>query len=259
MGRHRGTEVGRAFVTDGGGGVVLVIDLKTYAVLGSVPAADDADGIVFDPASNHVFVTCGDAQVLVPISVDVDPKSGKADAAIELRGKPEFLVSDGQGKLYVNIADKAQIAVVDTKSMKVVGRFSTEPGERPTGMAMDRAKGRLYVGCRNKKMIVMDAKNGAILADLPIGPGVDATAFADGTGWASCVDGTLYAVQETSPGKFEIVRKIQTAVGAKTMALDAHTGTIYLPTADMTPATNPSGRPKAVPGTFKVVVVAKSK
>src|SRR5208282_6440430 len=110
-------------------------------------------------------------------------------------------------------------------------------------LSMDREKGRLFIGCRNQKMIVMDAKDGTILADLPIGKGVDATAFHAGTAIASCGDGTLTFIRETAPGKFEVIQKLDTANGARTMAVDSQTGTIYLPTADMAATTNPSGTP----------------
>ena len=126
---------------------------------------------------------------------------------------------------------------------------------------MDRDKGRLFIGCRNQKLIVMDAKDGTILANLPIGKQVDATAFYSGTAMASCGDGTLTFVRETSPGNFQIAQKLETALGARTMAVDSRTGTIYLPTADMAPTTLPSGapgKPKPVAGTFKVIVVADS-
>jgi DNA-binding beta-propeller fold protein YncE len=261
-GRLHGTAVapdaGHGFITDGTAGAVIVFDLKTFAVLGTIPAAEDADGIIYDSASNHVLVACGDAGALVPIAADVDPKTGKADAKIDLGGKPEFLTADGQGKVFVNLADKAQLAVVDTKTMTVIAKYPTTPGTTPTGLAMDREKGRLYIGCRNQKMIVMDAKDGTILADLPIGRGVDATAFHDGTAFASCVEGTLAVIRETSPGKFEVVQTLDTAVGAKTMAVSLPTGAIYLPTADMAPTTRPGARPQAIPGTFKVIVVEKA-
>jgi len=251
--------VGRGFISDGGDGVIEVFDLKTYEVLGKIKAADDADGIIYDAASDRVLVACGDAGVLIPIKPDVDPKSGQADPPIDLGGKPEYLVSDGQGKVYVNIADRHELAAVDTKSMKVISRWPTAPGRQPTGLSMDPATHRLFVGCRNQKLIVMSAEDGHVLADLPIGPGVDATAFYDGLALASCVDGTLAVVRETSPGNFAVVQTVKTAPGAKTMALDPKTGKIYLATADLQPppADRPRARPQPVPGTFKVIVVER--
>ena len=156
---------------------------------------------------------------MVPISPDVDPKAGKADPAVALGGKPEFLVA-AEGKAYVNLVDKNQVAVVDTKTMKVIDKWSTAPGGSPVGMAMDVARHRLFVGCRKpQKLIVMSAESGKVLADLPIGAGVDATQF-DGDAFASCRDGTLAVARETSPGKFAIVQTLQTRPGARTMGLD---------------------------------------
>ena len=252
----------RGFVSDGrDGGSVTIFDMQTYEVLGKLAAADDADGIIYDAASGRVLVSCGDANVLVAIAADVDPKTGKADS-VALGGKPEFLVADGQGRAYVNLTDKNEVVVVDTKALKVVARWSTAPGGAPTGLSLDRAKGRLFVGCRNEKMIVMSTKDGAILADLPIGVGVDATAFDNGTALASCADGTLWVIRETATDKFTTVQTLKTAAGAKTMAVDGRTGRIYLPTADMQPApaitTGRPARPTPIPGTFKVLVVDKA-
>ncbi|MFI5381439.1 MAG: YncE family protein [Tepidisphaerales bacterium] len=250
----------RGFVSNGQeGGSVTIFDLQTYEVLGKIAAANDADGIIYDPASGRVLISCGDANVLIAIAADVDPKTGKAES-LALGGKPEFLVADGQGRAYVNLTDKNEVVAVDTKALKVVARWSTAPGGAPTGLSMDRATGRLFVGCRNQKMIVMSVKDGSILADLPIGVGVDATAFDNNTALASCADGTLWAIRETAPGKFATVQTLKTAPGAKTMAVDGRTGRVYLPTADMQPAAPGArpGRPTPIPGTFKVLVVDKA-
>jgi len=251
---------GRGFITDGKDGSVMIFDLKTSEVLGKVKAAEDADGVIYDPASGKVLVSCGDAGVMVPIAPDVDPKSGKADEAVKLGGKPEFLVADGQGKVFINIVDKDQVAVVDTKTMKVLDKWPTAPGGSPVGMSMDREHRRLFVGCRKpQKLIVMSADDGKVLADLPIGAGVDATQFDNGYVFASCRDGSLAVAQETSPGKFEIVQDLKTRPGAKTMAVDPTTHTIFLPTAEFGKETDARSRPIAKPGTFMVVVVRPAK
>jgi DNA-binding beta-propeller fold protein YncE len=247
---------GRGFITDGQDASVTVFDLKTYAVLGKVKAADDADGVIYDPASGKVLVVCGDAGVMVPIPADVDLKTGKADPAVDLGGKPEFLTTDGKGKAYINLEDKDQVAVVDTKTMKVVSKWPVSPGGSPVGMAMDTAHRRLFVGCRKpQKLIVMSADDGKVIADLPIGAGVDATAF-DGNAFASCRDGTLAVAGETAPGKFQIVQNVSTPRGARTMGLDPTTHTIYLPTAEFGPPVEGQARPQAKPGSFMVVVVS---
>jgi DNA-binding beta-propeller fold protein YncE len=247
---------GRGFITDGEDASVTVFDLKTHAVLGKVKAAEDADGVIYDPAGGKVLVVCGDAGVLIPISPDLDPATGKADPAVELGGKPEFLAADGQGKAYVNLVDKDQVAVVDTKTMKVLNKWPTTPGGAPVGMAMDVAKRRLFIGCRRpQKLIVMGADDGKVLADLPIGAGVDATKFDNGDVFASCGDGTLAVARETAPGKFQVVQTLQTPRGARTMGVDPTTHTLYLPTAELEPASGGQGRPRPKPGSFMIVVV----
>jgi DNA-binding beta-propeller fold protein YncE len=253
-------DVGRGFISDGGAGSVLIFDLKTHVVLGKVPAADDADGIIYDRASNRVLVMCGDAHQLIAIAPDVNPAGGKPAATLDLGGSPEFAVADEAGKVYVNIEDKDEVAVVDTKQMKVVARWPIAPGSKPTGMSMDRTTRRLFIGCRNKKLIVMNADDGKIVADFPIGGFVDATAFRGGLVFASCGDGTLTVIREVSPDKFELAQVVKTQIGARTMALDPSGEMIYLPTSDLTfPAGfNPAHpRPVPVPGTFRILVVTQ--
>lgn len=254
-------DAGRGFISDGGSGSVLIFDLKTHAILGKVAAADDADGIIYDRASNRVLVFCGDAHQMVAIAPDVDPARGKAAATVDLGGSPEFAVADEKGKVFVNIADKDEVAVVDTKAMKVVARWPTGPGKRPTGMSMDRATRRLFVGCRNNKLIVMNADDGKIVADFPIGAYVDATAFRDGLVFASCGDGTLTIIREVSADKFELAQVVKTELGARTMAVDPTGTLIYLPTADLTFPAGSSAehpRPVPVPGTFRILVVTQA-
>jgi hypothetical protein len=250
---------GRGFITDGKDSSVVVFELKTFEVLGKVKAAEDADGVIYDPASRKVLVSCGDAGVVVPIAPDVDLKAGQADAAVHLGGKSEFLVADGQGKVFINLVDKDQVVVIDTKAMKVVDRWPTAPGGAPVGMSMDPERRRLFIGCRKpQKLIVMNAEDGKVLADLPIGAGVDATQFDNGYAFASCRDGTLAVAQETAPGKFEIFQNLKTRPGAKTMAIDPRTHTVFLPTAEFGQQTDARARPVAKPDTFMVVVVRPS-
>jgi DNA-binding beta-propeller fold protein YncE len=249
-------KAGRGFITDGADGSVTVFDLKTYKELGKVKTAEDADGVIYDQASDKVLVVCGDAGVMVPISPGLDPATGKADTAVELGGKPEFLSADGEGKAYINLVDKDQVAVVDTKAMKVLNKWPTAPGGSPVGMAIDVAKHRLFVGCRKpQKLIVMSADDGKVLADLPIGAGVDATKFS-GDAFASCGDGTLTVARETAPGKFEVVQTVQTPRGARTMGIDPMTHTLYLPTAELEPPSPGQGRPRPKPDSFMVVVIS---
>jgi hypothetical protein len=251
-------EAGRGFITDGEGSVV-VFDLKTNTVLGTLKAGPDADGIIYDKATGLVLVSCGDDGTLVTIKADVDPKTGSIDAPIDLGGKPEFLASDGAGKVYVNLEDKDQIAVVDLKARKVLAHWPVAPGGSPVGLSIDIAKHRLFVGCRKpQKMIVMSTDDSKVIADLPIGAGVDATKFDGQQAFASCRDGKMSIVGENASGKFEIAQTVTTAVGAKTMDVDPAAHKAYLPTFEFEEQKpGATGRPAAKPGSFMILVVGR--
>jgi hypothetical protein len=249
-------EAGRGFITDGGGsGAIIIFDLKTYATLGKIAAQPDADGIIYDASVGRVLVVSGDGGTLMSFKPDVDPTNGKIEAPIDLGGKPEFLASDGAGKIYINLEDKDNVAVVDFKARKVIAHWPVAPGGSPVGMSIDTKSKRLFIGCRKpQKLIVMSTNDGKVISDLPIGAGVDATKVNGGQAFASCRDGSLAVAKETSPGKFEIVQTVKTPQGARTMGVDPTTHTIYLPTAEFEPGT--TGRPAMKPGTFMIVVVA---
>jgi DNA-binding beta-propeller fold protein YncE len=252
-------EANRGFISDGGGdGAVIIFDLKTYATLGKIAAQPDADGIIYDPSINRVLVVSGDGGTLMSFKPDIDPATGKIETPIDLGGKPEFLASDGNGKLYINLVDKDNVAVVDFKARKVIAHWPVAPGGSPVGMSIDTKKHRLFIGCRKpQKLIVMSTDDGKILSDLPIGAGVDATKLDAGQAFASCRDGSFAVASETSPGKFEIVQTVKTPQGARTMGIDPTTHKIYLPTAEFEePKPGATGRPVPKPGTFMIVVVA---
>jgi DNA-binding beta-propeller fold protein YncE len=251
---------GRGFISDGGGdGAIVIFDLKTYAVLGSIVAQPDADGIIFDPTSGRVLVVSGRGKVLMSLKPDIDPKSGKIDAPIELGGEPEFLAADETGKVYINLMNTNEVAVVDFKARKVIARWPVAPGGQPVGMSIDTSKRRLVIGCRGpQKLIVMSTDGGKVLSDLPIGESVDATKIDNGQALASTAGGALSVAGETSPGKFEIVQTVKTGQGARTMAVDPTTHRIYLPTAEYEhPKPGTSARPAVKPGTFMILVVAR--
>jgi DNA-binding beta-propeller fold protein YncE len=251
-------EVGRGFISDGNGAVVI-FDLKTNAVLGTIAAQPDADGILFDKASGLVLIVSGDNGVLMTLKPDLDPKTGSIDAPIELGGKPEFLAVDGAGKVYINLEDKNQVAVVDLKARNVLAHWPVAPGGAPVGLSIDPAKGRLFIGCRNpQKLVVMSTEDGKVIADLPITAGVDATKFDGHQAFASCRDGKLQIAGETAPGKFEIQQTVTTPIGAKTMDVDTERHKVYLPTAEFEEQKpGATGRPAAKPGTFMIVVVGR--
>ena len=247
---------GRGFISDGGGGGAIVIfDLKTYAVLGSLAAMPDADGIIFDPTSGHVMVVSGRGKALMSFKPDIDPKDGKIDNPIALRGEPEFLTADMAGKVYINLMNTHEVAVVDFKARKVIANWPVAPGGLPVGMAIDAKKGLLFIGCRGpQKLIVMSTQDGKVLSDLPIGESVDAVKLDSGQAFASTAGAQLFVAGETSPGEFAIVQTVKTGDGARTMGLDPTTHRIYLPAAEF--ETGANGRRAPKPGTFMILVVA---
>lgn len=248
--------LGRGFISDGGGdGAVIVFDLKTNDVLGSLKALPDTDGIIYDPFSKQVLVVSGRGKALMTIRPDIDLKNGKIEEPIPLNGEPEFLTADPAGRAYVNLMTTNEVAVIDLKTRKVLANWPVAPGGAPVGMAIDTTSGRIFIGCRNpQRLIVMSTRNGEVLADLPIGPSVDAVKFLDGQAFATTGDSQLSIAAETSPGKFAIVQTVKTGEGARTMALDPVARRIFLPSADYEAGAN--NRRVQKPDTFRLLVVA---
>jgi DNA-binding beta-propeller fold protein YncE len=179
-------------------------------------------------------------------------------------GKPEFAAADGKGKVYVNIEDKSEVAEIDSQKLVITKRFSLKPGEEPSGMGLDGEHHRLFSGCGNKLMTVLDTESGKVMATLPIGEKVDGNGFDPATGLAfsSNGEGTLTVVRQKSARKFEVAEIVPTQRGARTMAIDLKTHNIYLPTAEFGPAPeptkeNPKPRPVIIKDTFVILVVGK--
>lgn len=251
--------VNRGFITDGGGaGSIVVFDLTTYGVVGKLQAMPDTDGIIYDAALNRIFAVSGDGNALLTFKADIDPASGKIDPPIALGGSPEFLASDGSGKVYINLQDKDVVAEVDLATRKVLARWPVAPGGVPVGLSIDPVQHRLFIGCRKpQKLVVMSTEDGKVITSLPIGAGVDATAFDGGEAFASARDGSLTVVREQS-GTFVVEQVVKTSDGARTMGIDTEAHKIYLPTAmfeEAKPGAAPS-RPKARPDTFMLLEVA---
>jgi YVTN family beta-propeller protein len=249
---------GRGVATSGRDSSVTIFDLKTLGVLGRTKAGDDADAVLYDPASRHVFTFNGDANT----STVIDPVTGKAVATIPLGGKPEFGVSTGDGRLYVNLEDEGAIAEIDPVTQRVTRRWSIAPCTEPTGLALDRQHHRLFSGCHNKVMAISDANAGRLVTTVPIGGGVDGGSFDEATqlAFTSNGDGTITVVHEDSPDSFHVVSTVPTRRGARTMTLDARSHRLYTITADFgaTPpptADEPHPRPSIVPGSFTLLVL----
>jgi YVTN family beta-propeller protein len=253
-------DLGRGFTSNGRANTVTIFDLKTLKPIGSAQTGQNPDAILFDPASKRVFTfngRSGDATA-------IDAATGAVVGTVALGGKPEFATADGAGRVYVNIEDKSELVELDSRALTVANRWPLAPCEEPSGMAIDVAHARLFSGCHNKMMAVVDARSGKVVATPPIGQGVDANRFDAGTGlaFASCGDGTLTVVHEDSPDKYTVVENVATQRGARTMELDPKTHNVYLVTAEFGPppaATpeNPRPRPSMVPGTFTLLIFGK--
>ncbi len=248
--------LGKGFATAGKSGTVVVFDLKTLAAVGEpIRVGKKPDAIVFDAASGHVFACNGDSG---DVSV-IDPGSGNVLATIAVGGKLEFAVADGKGAVFVNVENKSEVVRIDTQTNNVEKHWPLAPGETPTGLAIDAAGRRLFAGCENNKMIVLDADSGKVVSAIPIGKGVDATGFDAGTkdAFSSNGDGTL-TVATQAPDGYRVVENVYTKQGARTMALDPQTHAVYLVAADFEPTPEPSAgqgrsRPRIVPGSVVVL------
>ncbi|HXL72804.1 MAG TPA: YncE family protein, partial [bacterium] len=253
-------ELGKGFVTSGKSGTVVVFDLKSLQKISEIKAQKDADAIVYDAATTQVFTFNGDSEN----STVINAVTGQVVKTLDLGGKPEFAAVDGHGHLFNNLEDKSLVLDIDTRKLEIKHRWPLAPGETPSGMAMDVEDNRLFIGCRNKLLAVVNATNGKVIQTLPIGDHIDATYFdqARGTVFNSCGDGTLSVVHQNLPDRYEVVENAKTAPGARTMAFDSKTGHVFLVTADMEPAPtptqdNPKSRRKIVPGTFKLLVLGQ--
>ncbi len=253
-------ELGRGFISNGREGTVTVFDLQTLKAITKVKAGENPDAILYDPASKRVFAFNGRSHDATAI----DAAGGTVLGTIKLEGKPEFAVSDGKGEIFVNIEDKSQIDAIDPAKLEVKTRWPLAPCDEPSGLAIDRKNRRLFAGCDNKMMAVVDADTGKVIATPAIGEGVDANAFDPGSGlaFASCGEGVLTVVHEDSPTKFSVMENVPTQPGARTMALDEKTHNVYLVTAKFGPppaptADNPHPRRSILPDSFVVLVFGK--
>lgn len=253
-------KLGRGFISNGRDNTVTIFDLKTLKTLGTVRTDKNPDIIMFDPVSDRVFVFNGGGNDATAI----DAATGTVAATIPLGGKPEFAASNGKGTVFVNLEDKSEVVGIDSKKLVTTTRWPLAPGEEPTGLAIDAKTERLFIVCGNKKMIVMDARNGKVFADLPTGDGTDGAEFDPGTKYvfSSNGEGTLTVVHEDVKDKFNVVENVTTQPRARTMAVDTRTHKIYLPTAQFGPApaataANPRPRAPMLPNTFVVLVYGR--
>ena len=225
-------EVHRGFSSNGKESKSSVVDLTTLKTTSKIDTGSNPDAVVYEPRLGEVYVFNHSGNSVTVINA----KAAAVSATIPLGGNPEFAVVDETaGRVYCNIEDKSEVAVIDADKHEVVARWSLSPGEGPSGIALDATHHRLFSGCHNKMMVMLDTENGKVVGNVPIGSGVDGCAFDDATqlAFASCGEGTT--------------------------TIDPQTHRIYLPTAQFQPPPSPSpgaspGRPSVVPNTLKLLV-----
>lgn len=245
-------KLGRVFTSNGRENKVSVVDAKTLKTLSKVETGQNPDAIIFEPGQSEVYAFNGHSGSATVI----DAKTAKVIATVPLSGKPEFAAADPKTHhVYCNLEDKSEVAVIDTKSHTVTTTWPIAPGEEASGMAFDTAHHRLFLGCGNKMMVMMDSASGKVLAHVAIGDGVDANSFDPETGFAfaSCRDGTVTIARENGDN-LDVVQTLKTQVGSRTMTLDPKTHRIYLSAAEFGKRVPGQRRPPMVPGTFKVLV-----
>jgi YVTN family beta-propeller protein len=255
-------EVQRGFSSNGKESKSSVVDLTTLKTTSKIDTGSNPDAVVYEPRHGEVYVFNHTGNSVTVIN----SKTATVSATILLGGTPEFAAVDqAAGRVYCNIEDKSEVAVIDADKHEVVARWSLSPGEGPSGIALDATHHRLFAGCHNKMLVMLDTESGKVVGSVPIGSGVDGCAFDDATqlAFASCGDGTTTIAREEAPDKLTVLQTLKTERGARTMALDPKTHRIYLPTAQFQPPPSPSpgaspGRPSVVSNTLKLLVYGPS-
>ena len=251
-------EIQRGFSSNGKESKSSVVDLTTLKTVSKIDTGPNPDAIVYEPRHGEIYVFNHTGNSVTVINA----KAATVSATIPLGGNPEFAaVDENAGRVYCNIEDKSEVAVIDADKHEVVAHWSLAPGEEPSGIALDATHHRLFSGCHNKMMVMLDTESGKVVDSVPIGAGVDGCAFDDASqfAFASCGDGTTTIAREEAPRKLTVNQILKTERGARTMALDPKTHRIYLPSAQFEPAPSPSpgvspARPRIVPNTLKLLV-----
>ncbi len=245
-------EFGKGFITEDEANRITIFDLRTLKKTATATTGKGPDGIIYDASSKRVFAFSGDGKVTA-----ISAATGEAVGSAELGGRPEFAASDGRGHIYNNLEDKSDVLQIDSRTLRILNRWPLAPGESPSGMAIDAVHHRIFIGCRNRTLVVMNADNGKIVTTIPIGDGVDANRFDPGTQmvFSSNGVGTLTVVHEDSPDSYSVIANVPTIRGARTMELDPKTHRVFLVSAQLGPQPKtPHTPPSMVPGTFELFV-----
>jgi DNA-binding beta-propeller fold protein YncE len=249
-------ELNRGFVSDGRSDSVTVFDLKTLATVAEwKTTGPNPDSILYEPGTKRLFTFNGRGKNVTVF----DAGTGAVAGTIDVGGKPEFAVADGS-RVYVNIEDTSEIAIIDAKKLAIEKRAPLAPCEEPSGLAIDRKHHRLFSVCGNEKMAVTDTSSLKVITTVPIGKGTDGAAFDDASGRAfsaNGADGTMTVVREKTPDSFEVEETVPTARGARTIAIDSKTHHLFLPTAQFGPPVEGQRRPPIIEGTFELLEVGR--
>jgi DNA-binding beta-propeller fold protein YncE len=251
-------ELNRGFVSDGDPGHVTLFDLKTLEVSGTIQAQPDADAICYEPVTRRIFTFNGDSGN----TTIIDAVRAQIVGTLSLDGQPEFAQTDGRGAIFVNIEDKDEVLKIDAAGAKVIERWPLPAESSPCSMAIDPQHHRLFIGCRNQTLLIVDSLSGEIVSTLPIGKWVDATVYdpVRRRVFACCGDGTLTVVRQDSADSYTIDQVVQTELGVRTMAFDSATNTIYAPGAKLSPISPQDPHPHLhpIPGTFHILVLTET-
>lgn len=249
------SDLGRGFTSNGRANTSTMFDLKTLKPLGTVQTGENPDAIAYDAVTRRVFTFNGKSKDATAFSA----ADGTVAATLPLGGKPEFAAVDGKGKIFVNIEDTSELVEIDAQAVKILHRWPLKPCESPSGLSMDQKNRRLFVGCENKMMAVVDADSGKVISTPAIGEGVDATAYDPGTGFAlaSNGEGTLTVIRQEGPDKYSVLENVPTKRSARTMGLDLKTHNVVLPAADFLPPKEGERRGQMKPGSFVLLVVSR--
>src|SRR5450759_2354127 len=245
-------EFNKGFISNG-----TIFNTKDFSVIEKVAVTGkNPDAILYEPFTKTIITWNGRSSNATVIDVKTD----KVIQTISLAGKPEAAVSDGKGKVFVNIEDKNEVSMINVKTWKVEQTWSISPGEGPSGLALDIENHRLF-SATDKLMVILDSETGKVITTLPTGGRVDGAGFDPGLkrAYSSCGEGELTVIQEDSPNSFKVLTNVPTQVGARTISVTAKTHRVYVPTAEFGPtpektADNPRSRPALKPGTFTVLV-----
>ena len=251
-------ELNRGFVSDGDAGRVIPFDLKTLELNRTIQAQPDADAICYEPVTRRIFTFNGDSRNATVI----DAVRAQIVGTLSLDGQPEFAQTDGRGAIFVNIEDKDEVLKIDAAAVKVVERWPLPARSSPCSMGIDLQHDRLFIGCRNQTLLVIDSLSGETVATLPIGKWVDATVYDPVRRriFACCGDGTLTVVRQDSADSYTIDEVVQTELGVRTMAFDSATNIIYAPSAKLSPISPQDPHPHLhpIPGTFHILVLTET-